>query len=82
MARGAGERRLDVADSCVDPFESGCASRGWFAPFDDDLMGTLCRDYASETAQAVAEHSAVRFEAGHGEGGDRMAAKTRHAPGA
>src|SRR4029077_4025473 len=61
---GAGDRRLDVAESRVDPLESGCARCGRSAPCDDDLMGTPCRGDATEAAQAVAEHSAVRFEAG------------------
>ena len=61
---GAGDRRLDVAESRVDPLESGCVRCGGSAPCDDDLMGTPCRGDAAEAAQAVAEHSAVRFEAG------------------
>src|SRR5271170_2392941 len=77
---GAGDRRLDVAESGVDPFEGGCARCGGSAPCDDDLMGTPCLGDATEAAQAVAEHSAVRFEAGFGEGGDRVVAETRHAP--
>ena len=76
----AGDRRLDVAEGCVGPLEGGRTSRDGSAPCDDDLMRTPRLGYATKAAQAVADHRTVRGEAGFGESGDRVGAKTHHTP--
>jgi FixJ family two-component response regulator len=77
---GASDRRLDVTKRRVDPLEGRRARRDRPAPRNDDLMGTPRLGHATEAAQAIADHRAVRREAGFGEGGDRMGAETRYAP--
>ena len=79
-AIGTGDRRLDVAKSCVDPLECRRTRRKGSASCDDDLMRTSCLGDATEAAQAIADHPTVRCEAGFGKGGNGVGAETRHTP--
>jgi hypothetical protein len=74
-AVGSDDRRLDVAQCRIDPFEGWRARRLWPRAGFDDLMRAAGIGHAGEAPKPVADHRAVGIETAFGEPRDRMAAK-------
>ena len=79
-AVGSGDGGLDVAKGGVDPFEGRSLDSPGSRTCLDDLMRTSGIGHAGETAQAIADHGAVRAEAAFGEGRDRWPGEAGNPP--